>query len=383
MSRKKEATHFVVPAPTVGDHTQVRDDRDHNVYPEVIYINNEPLILGVIGDHLIATASLFPTTTEEDADSTNILVFPADRSKFTTIDDLSPEVLIDFSKYSILLLEQIPGSVVTYGISSDDRGITGTTRKALGTSARNFHAHNYVSIESSLQTPESNKIFRSIREPFSHFLEDVFYSYLHTQVQVSSPLRLVRNEEKNELIAPYYNHGGVVFEIAGESLLERTEKFSIAMRLIHKYCTEFHVRSLSTFFDNFEFVQESDWKQELQGMSAQKIVKKIQENFSFLTVEQRNFLYRLGLKIARSDTSSLSADLKIFRSPTYSVGIIKKNGKIYFAVNPHFYAQRAGGLQTLGVEVPERIRLPESPYNVIEKRTAKAKRAHELVMGEF
>lgn len=191
------------------------------------------------------------------------------------------------------------------------------------------------------------------------------------------------NEEKNELITPYHNFGGVVFEIAGKSLAEKTEQFTATMRLIHKYCTEFHVTSLKTFFDNFDLVQESEWKQELQGLSTQKIVEKIQTNFSFLTHEQRNFLYRLGLKIARSDKLTLSADLKIFRSPTYSVGIIERNEKIYFVVNPHFYAQRAGGLQTLGVEVPERIRLSESPYSLIEKRTQRAQHAHDLVMSKF
>lgn len=158
MSRKKEARYYTVPAPIVGDHTQVLDTRDHNLYPDVVYTNNEPLTLGTIGsngsDHFVVTASLFPTTNEDDPTATNILVWPFDRSKFTTIDDLSTEALSDFSKYSILLLQQIPGSVVTYGISSDQRGITGTTRKALGTSAKNFHAHNYVSIENSLQTPE-------------------------------------------------------------------------------------------------------------------------------------------------------------------------------------------------------------------------------------
>ena len=51
------------------------------------------------------------------------------------------------------------------------------------------------------------------------------------------------------------------------------------------------------------------------------------------------------------------------------------------AVNPHFYAQRAGGLQTLGVEVPERIRLLEkSPYDVIIERTQRARLAHKKIM---
>lgn len=385
--RKKEAVkYYVLPTPTVGDHTQVPDRRDHNIYPEVIYTNNVPLELGMFGsksgEEFLVTASLFPTTAEDDPVATNILIWPVKKDSFTEISDLSDQDLRYFAQYSLALLQTVPGSVVTYGISSDERGITGTTRKALGSSARNFHAQCYIGIEQSLQIPDSKKVYRSIREPFSQFLETIFIKFIQTQVGSEGSFKLLSNEEKNKFIAPYHNYGGVVLEIDAVSTANKktTDHLAAAIKQIHVFCESFHDTCMGTFFLNYDDVRQSEWRTHLVGHSNMMQRENISNNFYFLSKAEQSLLCKFGKRISRSDSESLSAELKIFRSPTYSVGIILRNDKLYIAVNPHFYSQRAGGLQALGVEVPERIRLKESPYTVVKKRTARARKVHKDIL---
>ncbi len=351
--------------------------------PDQLTENNKPLILGDIGSHFYAAASLYPTTPEE-GQSTNILVWPKehDPQHPLQLDDISNEDLWNLSEYSLKLLELYPDSAVTIGISADQRGITGQTRKALGTSIPTFHFHNYVNIGKDIVQSETKNIYRSLREPFPHYVAQLFQQFLqHKGVQFEG-FSMLDSENKNKLLDPYVNIGGVVLT---EEILP-VENVNIAyladtLSQTHKAYTVFHESLMDTFFANYNDVKSSDWKTPYIPRDLQDIYSRLQDH-SFITDGNLvQFLMKAANRIVQSDNDSISADLKLFRSPTYSVGIVKNaQGNLCIAINPHFYAQRAGGLQTVGIEVGERHRHEDQePYDLIQKRTERAKDADQSI----
>ncbi len=364
----KKHTHLV-PSSDVGRYLS----------PEQLAENNKPLILGDVGPHFYAAASLYPTTPEEGS-STNILVWPKEMDPENPIglEDVSHDDMWSLSEYALGILDVYPDSAVTYGISEDPRGITGQTRKALGTSIQAFHLHNYIDVRKDLQPPQSKGIYRSIREPFPQFIASAFKQFLDQNGVTLEGFRTVESREKNSVLDPYVNVGGIVYSSTDTQPGPlRTAHFADAMSLIHTTYYGFHDEVMRIFFSNYDAVRESKWSLPYDPREQADIVRAI-ENSQFITDGNlANFLIKASGRVVKSDSDALSSDLKIFRSPTYSVGAVKNaDGVLCLAVNPHFYAQRAGGLQTLGIEVAERIRHEDKdPYEVIRQRTDRAKNA--------
>lgn len=373
----------------IKKHTQLVPSSDVGRYldPEKLQENNKPLILGDVGPHFHAAASLYPTT-PEDGSSTNILVWPKeiDPQNPLGIESIAPDDMWSLSEYALGILDTYPDSAVTYGISEDPRGITGQTRKALGTSIQAFHLHNYIDVRKDLKPPESKGIYRSIREPFPQFIASAFKQYLDQNGLNLEGFRTVAPRERNDVLDPYINVGGIVYSSTdGTHGSLRTAHFADAMSSIHQTYYQFHEDVMRIFFSNYDAVRDSKWSVPYTSRGQEEIVRAIESSQFITDGNLANFLIRVAGRVARSDDDALASDLKIFRSPTYSVGAVKnKDDTLCLAVNPHFYAQRAGGLQTLGIEVAERIRHEDkSPYEVIAKRTERARIADNRIRAEM
>lgn len=369
----------------IKKHTHLVPSSDVGLYlnPEKLEENNKPLILGDVGPHFYAAASLYPTTPEEGS-STNILVWPKiiDAEKPQGLEDIPHDDMWALSEYALELLDVYPDSAVTYGISEDPRGITGHTRKALGTSVQAFHLHNYIDVRKDLQPPQSKGIYRSIREPFPQFIASAFNQYLGQNAMHLEGFRKIEPREKNSVLDPYVNVGGIVYSSTDmEPGSLRTAHFADAMSSMHQTYYGFHEEVMRMFFSNYDEVRDSKWSTPYRSRGQAEIVQAIENNQFITDGNLVNFLIKASGRVAKSDDETLSPDLKIFRSPTYSVGAVKnKDGTLCLAVNPHFYAQRAGGLQTLGIEVAERIRHDNmDPYEVINKRTERARDADRQI----
>lgn len=356
----------------------------HYLKPEELDLNNRPLILGDVGPNFYAAASLYPTT-PEIGKSTNIMVWPKEKSpeqKVVHLKDIKASDLWHLSQYALGILDQYPDSAVTYGISEDPRGITGTTRKALGTSIETFHLHNYVNISSDLIPSPEKRIFHSLREPFPEYLAILFRDFIKARIQHTEIFKLSDQALINDILDPYINIGGIVLADEGSDKdYKKVAELADLMRDIDVLYDAFHHQIMDIFFKNYQEVKESKWQERYEARDIDDIQKRLMSNSITDNSTVLRFLQRATPRIIKSDDDSLPPELKIFRSPTYSVGIVKnRHGQMCVAVNPHFYAQRAGGLQTLGIEVQERIRVNEkSPYDMISDRTARAKEADKKI----
>ncbi len=148
--------------------------------------------------------------------------------------------------------------------------------------------------------------------------------------------------------------------------------------------TSFHKLVMQLFFSNYSDVSQSDWQKEYKPRETHVAQQAIEEQ-NFLPESTKMLLKRAAKRIQLSDNDKLPQALKVFRSPTYSVGIIpvptNKKDQIAVVVNPHFYSMRSGGLQTLGVEVPERVRLTGvHPLDTIKQRQRRAEEIHQQLV---
>ncbi len=205
---RKERIQYILPESVVGDVNLLPEV---NGTPQNLKKNNEAITLGTLGNEAwLVTGSLYPTAPEEGS-STNILVWPNKWDSHIPLSEISLSDLVAANIYNTKLLKLIPGSVVTYSISSDSRGITGETRKALGSSIRTFHFHTYVDVEGSLINTSDEGTYKSLREPFSNELAQITQKYFQENMNIPSEVELVDQKDIAATIFPYANRGGVVF----------------------------------------------------------------------------------------------------------------------------------------------------------------------------
>ncbi|MFZ1720894.1 MAG: hypothetical protein WAU07_00120 [Microgenomates group bacterium] len=388
---KERHKGYVLPPSEVGD---IRLLRDISVL-ENLRLNNKPVILGEIGDgKWLVTGSLFPTVPEKilqnGSDSppslaTNNLVWVNEWQKEVELCELSVEDLLPAITYILNLIEAVPGSVATYAISNDPRGVTGTTRKALGTSVSHFHFHNFLGIKELITESKSSMPFRSFREPFYENFSEVMHAFMAQQV-FSESIMLLSPEEKNCALEPYINFGGIAFKIT-ETHEEISQVLSSLLLQLDNISRQFHQQFMSYFFSNYLEVKNSNWNMSYQARNIKDAIDTISFQ-NWIPRSSLQLLLKAAPRISRSDQECLSPDAKIFRSPTYSVGILpsshNKENTLYLVFNPHLYAMRAGGLQTIGIEFPERIRHPHvHPVELISERQKRAELVHSKVMEKI
>lgn len=273
----------------------------------------------------------------EDGDGVHFLLSPR-RSVFCTPENLTVSDLTPAMNFLKIFLEG-ERTMAAFNISSDP-----LDRRPQSQRWANLHFHGFVlptTLEgvNSLVAPwDSKGELLKLREQSWVSMERILQEVFVPKINVGG---FEYESKHGEKLGNYVQRGGVCFRVkyvSGERLAE-------SVKLMDKTYRDLHKVFFGAFASNYSQVQANNWN-DGYVLRPRSEMASIVGTIEGLSENSKRFLMKVGGVLKQNDPEG--KDSRIYRAPSYSVGMVRDGSDLMVVFNPHIL-RIGGAVEVLGI----------------------------------